>query len=69
MLASLFFFAADSDTADKVVLFKKIKITRSRLNHELAEVFQDLNLLNVPGNGTVIDQRVNKEKGLETEFW
>ena len=63
MLVSLFFFAADSDTADEVVLVKKIKIHRSRLHHELAEVFQDSDILNFSINFTVIDQRGNEEEG------
>ena len=67
MLVSLFFFAADSDTADEVVLVKKIKIHRSGLHHELVEVFQDPDILNFSVNVTVISV-VMKKKGLETEF-
>ena len=60
MLVSFFFFAADSDTADEVALVKKIKIYRSRLHHELVEVFQDREIRNFSINVTVIDQCGNE---------
>ena len=64
MLVSLFFFAADRDTADEVVFVKKIKIRRSRLRHKFVEVFQDPDILNFSINVTVTDQHGSEEEGI-----
>ena len=62
------FFCSWKYQKRSVALVKKTKIHRSRLHHELVELFQDDDILNFSINVTVIDQRGNEEEGIVRSY-
>ena len=64
----LFFFCSWQYQNRSVALAKKTKTHRSRLHHELVELFQDHDILTFLINVAVTDQWGNEEEGIVRSY-